>query len=80
MNNHQFSFEKLVAWQEAMVLTKEIYQCKQAFPAYEKFGIVAQMRRVAISICANISEGSTRSSAKDQAHFTTIAYGSTLSF
>ena len=80
MNNHQFSFEKLVAWQEAKVLTKEIYQCTQAFPADGKFGIVAQMRRAAIFICANISEGSTRSSAKDQAHFTTIAYGSRLSF
>ena len=78
MNSYQFSFEKLVAWQEAKVLAKEIYQCTQAFPADEKFGMVAQMRRAGISVCANISEGSTRSSAKDQAHFTTIAYGSLI--
>lgn len=75
---HQFSFEKLLVWQDAKELSKEIYKLSKDFPTEEKFGMTQQIRRAAMSVCANIAEGSTRSSAKDQAHFTTIAFGSLI--
>lgn len=78
MDIHQFSFEKLAAWQEAKELTKEVYRYTGVFPTEEKYGLVQQIRRAATSVCANIAEGSTRSSSRDQAHFTTIAYGSLI--
>lgn len=76
--HHQFSFEKLAVWQEAKELTKEIYEVTRTFPSEEKFGLIQQIRRAATSVCANIAEGSCRASAKDQAHFTTVAFGSLI--
>jgi four helix bundle protein len=78
MQPHQFSFEKLIAWQDAKELTKTIYRGTKSFPVDEKYGLTQQIRRAAMSVCANIAEGSTRSTPKDQAHFTTIAYGSLI--
>jgi len=75
---HEFSFEKLVAWQEAKELTMTIYQETKSFPSDERFGLTQQIRRAVMSVCANIAEGSTRSTARDQAHFTTMAYGSLI--
>lgn len=78
MSEYIYSFEKLEVWQNARKLTVEIYQITKKFPKSELFGITNQIRRAAISISSNIAEGSGRKSAKDQAHFTTIAYGSLL--
>ena len=73
-----FSFEKLAAWREARALTKDIYQAIKFFPIEERFGLGQQLRRATISICSNIAEGTSRKSAKDQAHFSTMAYGSLM--
>ena len=73
---HTFSFEKLEVWQDSRGLALKIYTITRSFPEYEKFGLVPQMRRAAISISSNIAEGSSRSTAKDQAHFYQIAYAS----
>lgn len=75
---YKFGFEKLEVWQSARVLTTEIYSITQKFPDAEKFGITNQLRRASNSVCANIAEGCTRISAKEQAHFTSIAYGSLI--
>ena len=48
------------------------------FPDHEKFGIVNQMRRAAVSVSSNIAEGSSRTSNKDQAHFYQLAYSSLM--
>lgn len=56
----------------------DIYKLTSKFPAEEKFGLVSQMRRACISIASNISEGSSRVTKKDQAHFYTMAYSSTI--
>lgn len=53
-------------------------QGTRAFPADERFGLVSQMRRAAVSISANIAEGSRRHSDKDFARFIEIAYGSLM--
>ena len=73
-----YSFEKLLVWQQARVLSKEIYLITKSFPDEEKFGLTSQLRRAAVSICSNIAEGSSRNSYKDKARFTEIAYGSLM--
>ncbi|MEZ4809114.1 MAG: four helix bundle protein [Allomuricauda sp.] len=75
---YTYSFEKLDVWKEAKNFTKEIYFITGEFPEYEKFGLTAQMRRAAVSICSNIAEGSTRNTNRDKAHFTTISFGSAV--
>jgi four helix bundle protein len=75
---YQFGFEKLDVWQEARKLTTDIYKLTEKFPEKEKFGLTNQMRRSVVSIAANIAEGSTRFSAKEQAHFSSISYGSLI--
>lgn len=73
-----FSFEKLNVWQKARKLSFTIYKATKLFPDDERFGLISQMRRCAISISSNIAEGTGRHSAKDKARFTEIAYGSAL--
>lgn len=75
---YQFGFEKLDVWQEARKLTTHIYKLTEKFPEKEKFGLTNQMRRSVVSIAANIAEGTTRFSAKEQAHFSSISYGSLI--
>lgn len=71
-----YSFEKLEVWKEAKVFAKLIYQITSNFPDTEKFGLTSQLRRASVSICSNIAEGSARTTNKDQARFTTIAFSS----
>ena len=73
-----YSFEKLEVWHEAKEFAKCIYLLTSEFPDSEKFGLISQLRRASVSICSNIAEGSARNSFKDKAHFTTIAFSSTV--
>jgi four helix bundle protein len=73
-----YSFEKLECWQQARRLAVWTYQSTKDFPADERFGLISQMRRASISIASNIAEGSARKTSKDQAHFSTVAYSSTI--
>ena len=75
---YKFGFEKLEVWQSARELTGDIYRITQKFPDSERFGLTNQLRRAANSVSANLAEGSTRISPKEQAHFTSIAYGSLI--
>ncbi len=70
------SFRELEVWQKAHALTLEVYCATGCFPRAEQFGIVAQMRRSAMSVPANIAEGFGRHTTKDFLHFLTIANGS----
>ena len=56
----------------------KIYAVTAKFPAEERYGLVQQIRRAAISVSSNLSEGSGRFSAKDQSHFYSISYSSLL--
>ena len=73
-----YSFEKLECWQHARQLAVWTYRATKDFPSEEKFGIISQMRRAAISVASNIAEGTSRKTAKDQSHFSTISYSSTI--
>jgi len=63
-------------WQKAHQLTLAIYRVTKSFPDDERYGLTAQMRRCAVSIGANLAEGSARRSDKDFARFVLIAFGS----
>ena len=76
--DYRFSFEKLNVWQDTRSFVSFVYKITQKFPDYEKFGVTNQIRRTALSVSANIAEGSSRTSFKDQAHFTQLAYSSLM--
>ncbi len=78
MNEIIFSFERLRSWQKARELSLKVYRLTEVFPSNERYSLTSQIRRCAISIAANLAEGSGRKSPKDQAYFTTIAYGSMM--
>lgn len=62
-------YQKLVAWQEAYKLCLLIYKLTKKFPTDERFGLVSQMRRSSASVPCNISEGNSKKSEKEKAHF-----------
>lgn len=70
------TFRDLKVWEKAHLLTLEIYNITKTFPQEEKFGLVSQMRRAAVSIATNIVEGHKRYSQKDFTHFLNMAQGS----
>ena len=74
----QFSFERLEVWQDARVLAKNIYIITKSYPEEEKYCLVSQMRRSAVSVASNIVEGSYRNSVKDKYNFMNIAFGSLM--
>jgi four helix bundle protein len=73
-----FRFEKLDVWQLAIEFSDEIYSATRTFPNDERFGLTNQLRRAAVSIAANIAEGSGRFSDRDFVRFIEIAYGSLM--
>ena len=73
-----YSFEKLDCWQNARKLAVWTYGVTKNFPQEERFGLVNQMRRAAVSIASNLAEGTSRKSLKDQSHFSTISYSSAI--
>jgi four helix bundle protein len=75
---YTYPFEKLEVWQLAKQLVVSIYSITNGFPGEEKFGMVSQMRRAAVSICSNLAEGSGRNTLKDQAYFYGMAYSSIM--
>jgi len=71
-----FNFEKLETWQKAIGFAGLVYEFTRRFPAEERFGPTNQMRRAAVSISANMAEGTARNSKNDYARFSEIAPGS----
>src|SRR3989344_2738703 len=69
-------FRDLNVWQKSMTLARDIYLFAKKLPADEKFGLISQMRRCAISIPSNIAEGSKRRTKQDFTQFLKIASGS----
>ena len=69
-------FEDLIIWKKSMDLAKLVYKLSLNLPSDEKFGLSSQIKRCAISIPSNISEGAGRNSNKEFKHFLSIANGS----
>ncbi|MCB1218061.1 four helix bundle protein [bacterium] len=70
------SHRNLIVWQKAVELVEAVYALTQSFPHQEVYGLSSQIRRAAVSIPANIAEGNARSTARDYAHFLSMALGS----
>ncbi len=66
-------FKKLSVWLKAHKLVLEVYMITSLFPKSETFALTSQMRRAAISVAANIAEGSKRKTVKDRQHFLVMA-------
>jgi len=71
---------ELRVWQDAMALVGKLYQLTAGFPAEERFGLMAQMRRAAVSVPSNIAEGAARGTRKDFVRFLMMARGSLSEF
>jgi len=71
------NYKDLVVWQKGISLAKATYRLTTKFPAEEKFGLVSQMRRAAISIPSNIAEGQARHTTGEFIQFISHAEGST---
>ena len=69
-------FRQLTVWRRAHAIALAVYRATNTFPSTEKFGLVVQMRRAAVSIPANIAESSGRFGVRDQAHLLQTAKGS----
>jgi four helix bundle protein len=69
-------FKKLAVWQKAYNLVLDIYRFSQTFPDSERYGLTSQIRRAAVSVPANIAEGSERQHKKEFLQFLSIARGS----
>jgi four helix bundle protein len=69
-------FRRLSVWKYAHQLALEVHRTSRSFPATERYGLAAQMRRAAVSVVSNIAEGCGRQNDKELAYFLRIARGS----
>lgn len=69
-------FEDLEVWKKAHQLVLNVYKITKDFPPEERFGLVSQMRRAAISVPANLAEGFKKRTLRDKSNFYNIAQGS----
>jgi len=69
-------YRKLEVWQKSILLVQEIYSITKKFPDDERFGLVTQMRRAAVSIPSNIAEGKMKGTDPEFKRSLFIAFGS----
>jgi four helix bundle protein len=69
-------YKDLLVWQKAMLLVRNIYLLTRTFPSDERFGLISQMRRAAVSVPSNIAEGQARHSTGEFIQFISHAEGS----
>lgn len=68
--------EDLKLWQKSIELTKAVYLLVAKLPEEEKYGLITQLKRSAVSVASNIAEGAGRNSQKEFKHFLSVANGS----
>jgi four helix bundle protein len=71
-------YKELKVWQKSMNVTADIYKITEKFPDKERYNLISQICRSAVSIPSNIAEGAGRNSKKDFSHFLSIALGSSF--
>lgn len=72
------SFKELKIWIRSIDLATEVYEVTKGFPVEEKYGLISQMRRSAVSISSNIAEGAGRNTNGEFRQFLGIANGSSF--
>ena len=70
------SYRDLLVWQKGLALSYDLYEVTQSFPDKERYGLISQIRRAAVSVPSNIAEGQARYGQKEFVHFLYIAKGS----
>lgn len=70
------NLKELKIWEKSMKLTKYVYEIVSELPKDEKYGLISQIKRSAISIPSNIAEGAGRNSNKEFAYFLSVSNGS----
>jgi len=70
------SYRDLIVWQKAMDLVRAIYNLTTSFPTDERFGLISQVRRAAVSVPSNIAEGPARHTSREFVQFISHAEGS----
>ncbi len=76
--NKILSYKDLVVWQKSMELVEKVYRMTQLLPEDERWGLVSQIRRAAVSIPSNIAEGYGRQATGEYHHHLSISRGSLL--
>ena len=71
-------YSELLVWKKAMDLVTQVYQLTREFPSEEKYGLVSQLQRAAVSIPSNIAEGHGRKSTGAYLNHISIANGSLM--
>lgn len=74
----QLNHQKLAVYTVSRQFVRECYFVTKGFPAEEKFGIISQIRRAALSVHLNIAEGSSRRSEAERKRYYEIARGSII--
>ena len=70
------SYRDLIAWQKAMELVADIYLATMKLPHAERFGLVSQLRRAAVSVPSCLAEGHSRGSTREFVRYIAMALGS----
>lgn len=70
------SYRDLLVWQDSMELVVKIYRATSKFPKEERYSLIDQLRRAAISVPSNIAEGNGRSRTGDYLRHLSVAVGS----
>jgi four helix bundle protein len=70
------SYQDLIVWRKSVELSARIYKLTERFPADERYGLVAQLRRAAVSVSANIAEGWGRGSRAELRNRLMVSRGS----
>ena len=76
MEERSRSFRDVRVWQEAHAWVLEVYRATEKFPATERYGLTAQLRRAAVSVPSNVVEGFRRRTKAEKIRFYNIAHAS----
>jgi len=78
MNDYSLPFQNLEAWKDTKGPVMAIYKMTKSFPEPEKFGLTNQITIPAVAAASNLAAGISRTSLKDQAYFSPLAYSSLI--
>ena len=76
MGNKINSYRDLLVWQKGLELAYLLYEITRLFPQEERFGLISQIRRAAVSVPSNIAEGQAKYGKKEFIRYLYIAKGS----
>jgi four helix bundle protein len=68
----------LEIYQLSKELVKDIYKLSSSFPSDEKYALVQQINRAAVSVVSNIAEGTSRNGSQEKIHFINVSYSSLM--